>query len=494
MSQQSSPKHMHIPTETNGSSSLTVRANETFQIINLVDLVMDIAPLSMIHPPPQKKVMPYVSKNVKTSGKSSKPIIPSEDKTIVEEGSRSKGSEMRNLTMHAGGTENQTEAERSAIDKELRKFVTSILKEVNMDVLPDVQTSLAKETSTDNDSGEKDEESVPKHAALERRSKKKADDCVPEHASYERRSKNKADNVVNVDELSSDEEPLTNIMTPSRAKRLQRQKGKAVVFENSPSKEIKRKTGGLKSTPSRSSIGKSPIGPTRSWSKVVTLTRKRKVVSSSDAEFDVEKDVQDITLVKRYATKKPHVAVLEAPLDNVSLHYMRNAERWKYVIQRRVALDRELGKEALKCKKVVELIKVAGLMKTVRKFGPCYESLVKEFVVTVPDGCDDVKNVDYRKVYVIGNVVTFSPTVIKKFMGRIEVTQAELEVTDDQVCKEIIAKQVRHWPNKGKLYAGKLSVKYDILHRIRIGNWVSTNCNGAFMTIELWINLASVKL
>ena len=78
-----------------------------------------------------------------------------------------------------------------------------------------------------------------------------------------------------------------------------------------------------------------------------------KDVSSSDYEFDAEKDIQDITPVKRFATKKPHVVVPEAPLDNVSLHYVKNAERWKYVIQMRVDLERELGKDALKCKEVV---------------------------------------------------------------------------------------------------------------------------------------------
>jgi hypothetical protein len=32
---------------------------------------------------------------------------------------------------------------------------------------------------------------------------------------------------------------------------------------------------------------------------------------------------------------------------------VKNAERWKYVIQMRVDLERELGKDALKCKEVV---------------------------------------------------------------------------------------------------------------------------------------------
>ncbi|XP_050875393.1 uncharacterized protein LOC127079019 [Lathyrus oleraceus] len=299
--------------------------------------------------------------------------------------------------MHDDDPENPTAVERSATDKELRKFVASVLKKVNSDVLPDVQTSLVKDPSPNNDSREKGEENVP------------------DHSSRVRRSKKKVELVVNVEELTSDEEPLTNIVTP-----------------------MKRKDDGLKGTPSRSSTRKSRVSPTRSWSKAVTPTRKRKVVSSSESEFDVTQDVKDITPIKRYANEKPHNARFKSPLDNASLHYVKNAERWKYVIQRRVALEMELGKDTLKCKEVMELIEVVGLMKIITHFGPCYENLVKEFVVTIPDGCDDMNSADYGKVYVRGNVVTFSPTVINKFLGRPNEPQAELEVIDDQEKKEVV--------------------------------------------------------
>lgn len=88
---------------------------------------------------------------------------------------------------------------------------------------------------------------------------------------------------------------------------------------------MKRKADGLKGTPSRSSTGKYPVGPTRSWSKVVTPTRKRKDVSSSEPEFDVAQDVQDITPIKRPANNKPRDARSKSPLDNASLHYVKNA-------------------------------------------------------------------------------------------------------------------------------------------------------------------------
>ncbi|XP_050875650.1 uncharacterized protein LOC127079289 [Lathyrus oleraceus] len=264
-----------------------------------------------------------------------------------------------------------------------------------------------KNPSPDNDSSEKTEENVP------------------EHIAHERRCKKKAGLVINVEELTYDEEPLTNIVTPSIAKRLQRRKENTVAFEDSPS---------------RISTGKSPVGPIRSWSKVVNPTTKRKDVSSSESEFDVEKDVQDITAIKRSSNKMPHDVRSKVPLDNASLHYVKNVQRWKYVIQRRVALERELGKDALKCKEVMELIEAVGLMKTFTHIGPCYENLIKEFVVTIPDGCDDLKIDDYGKVYVRGILVTFSTTVINKFLGILDEPQAKLEVTDDQVCKEITTK------------------------------------------------------
>jgi len=49
--------------------------------------------------------------------------------------------------------------------------------------------------------------------------------------------------------------------------------------------------------------------------------------------------------------------------------------------------------------------------------------------------------------------------IINKFLGIDEVGVAEVEVTDNQVCKEIIANQVKVWPKKGKISSRKLSVK-----------------------------------
>ncbi|MCI35634.1 envelope-like protein, partial [Trifolium medium] len=73
----------------------------------------------------------------------------------------------------------------------------------------------------------------------------------------------------------------------------------------------------------------------------------------------------------------------------------------------------------------------------------------EEFLVNIPEDCDNPLSKEYLKVFVRGKCVEFSPTVINKFLERNEDPQPEVEVTDNDVCKEITANQVKVWPKKG---------------------------------------------
>ncbi|MCH96031.1 envelope-like protein, partial [Trifolium medium] len=148
---------------------------------------------------------------------------------------------------------------------------------------------------------------------------------------------------------------------------------------------------------------------------------------------------------------------------------------WKYVYNRRLALERELGKDALECQEIVDFIKEAGLLKTVWGLGDCYEKLVKEFLVNIPEDCVDPMSADFRKVFVRGKCVEFSPTVINQYLERGEDDVAEMEVTDNEVCKTLTNSQVKQWPRKGKLSSVKLTVKYALLNIIAVVNWVPTS-------------------
>ncbi|XP_058725686.1 uncharacterized protein LOC131596980 [Vicia villosa] len=251
--------------------------------------------------------------------------------------------------------------------------------------------------------------------------------------------------IVEVDNISDVE--LIASVSPSIAKRLMtRRKGKAVMH-SSPKKKtavnspIKKKDV-VGSLVKKKAVPKSTsVGPTKSWSKVVP--NKRKAIVLNETDSDVPSDVPDIPCRKKPSSSKLAASVPDVPIDNISFHFPSSVNRWKYVFQKRLALERELVKNALKCKEVMELIHHAGLMKTVSNFYKCYEILVKEFIVNLSEDCADA--------------------------------QSKLEVTDNQVCQVITAKQVKNWPLREKLSTGKLSVKYAMLHKIGAANWVPTN-------------------
>ncbi|XP_058742119.1 uncharacterized protein LOC131614568 [Vicia villosa] len=180
------------------------------------------------------------------------------------------------------------------------------------------------------------------------------------------------------------------------------------------------------------------VGPKKPWSKVVPKKRKARSIAENESDSDVVVDV----LARDF---------------------------------KRLALETELAQNALEYEDIMHLIHEAGLMKTVTQLSKCYEVLVKEFIVNLHKDCGNKETKEYLKVFVRGKCGNFSPTVINKFLERANEAQPELEVSDNQMCKEITAGQVKTWPVKGKLTASKLSVKYDILHMIGGANSTQVN-------------------
>ncbi|XP_050889712.1 uncharacterized protein LOC127095002 [Lathyrus oleraceus] len=223
--------------------------------------------------------------------------------------------------------------------------------------------------------------------------------------------------VIDLDDGSSDDQEESLIHhKPSVAKRMKTRKGKSVV-ELMSAREAK-KTG--------------VIGPSKPWSKVEI--KKRKARGDFEPEEDVEEDVPDISPAKKTTVRKSHVKVPTVHLDNISFHLEDGVAKWKFVIQKRVAVERELGKDVADVK--------------------------EEFIVNIPQDISNKNNKEFCKVCV---------------RGKNNEAAGELDVTDNQVCREITAKQVKVWPFKKHLPAGKLTIKYNILHKIGAANWVPTN-------------------
>ncbi|XP_057432348.1 uncharacterized protein LOC130725111 [Lotus japonicus] len=132
---------------------------------------------------------------------------------------------------------------------------------------------------------------------------------------------------------------------------------------------------------------------------------------------------------------------------------------------------------------IVALIDRAGLRKTVMDIGKCYEKLVKEFLVNLTDDVGIPGSAEFRKVYVRGKCVTFALAVINQALGRSVVEFVEEELSLEKVAKELTAGQVKKWPAKKLLSTGLLSVKYAILNRIGVVNWIPSHHTSAVSAI-----------
>jgi hypothetical protein len=122
--------------------------------------------------------------------------------------------------------------------------------------------------------------------------------------------------------------------------------------KGSIAKRLRSTTGKVVTPPTKASktrMKSVAVGPKKRWSKVtpkVTIgskSKKRKVVESSDSDFDdVEEDVPNISasVSKKSAGNKTSANVSVVPTDNISFHCPEYAQRWKYVFNRRLTLER----------------------------------------------------------------------------------------------------------------------------------------------------------
>ncbi|XP_050914791.1 uncharacterized protein LOC127129696 [Lathyrus oleraceus] len=226
--------------------------------------------------------------------------------------------------------------------------------------------------------------------------KERYEDINNELGNKEKNHTDQPTDIVNFEELDSDDIRIRKKLAPGIAKRLKNRKGQVVGSSNTPSKSARKKASDIISTSIKYAYG-----------------------------------------------KKIPANIPEVPRDNISFHSTKNVEKWKFVYQRRLALERELGKDVFESKKVLSLIQEAGLMKTITCFVKVYKILIKEFIMNISKECDNKRSKEFRKVYVRGRRMDFSPEIINRFLGRNKEDQVDIEVSDNVICREITAKQVK---------------------------------------------------
>ncbi|XP_057454111.1 uncharacterized protein LOC130745755 [Lotus japonicus] len=314
----------------------------------------------------------------------------------------------------------------------------------NQDAVPDVRASVLADGSTQEISGKEsnahEDSGVPTHSD---ESSSPSKDDEPVHVTIDdSQSKDSSQAPASIQNISgddSDDVPLTTSLPDSVAARIKR-KRRVPDVEESPAS--KKKT---KSTPTTFKSKQKDVKGKGKQQQVKSKSVKKKTVplAAEESGSDVEGDVEDIlpSEKKKYAGKRIPQNIPVVPIDNVSFHAEGHVQKWKYVCQRKVSKEREVGSDVLECKDVVALIEKAGLMKTILKVGKCYEKLVREFLVNLSVEVGLPESAEFRKVFVRAKCVEFSPAVINKALGRSDVEFVDEELSLDVIAKEITAGQ-----------------------------------------------------
>lgn len=117
---------------------------------------------------------------------------------------------------------------------------------------------------------------------------------------------------------------------------------------------------------------------------------KRKVAHAVEVvKDDVEDILNNIVIsyvkknTKTFRGKKIPTNILVSLMEKVFSISKESMLKWKYVYYKRIALERELSKKALRFEEIVELLEDAQVMKNVTCLSPLCPKLVNEFIFNI---------------------------------------------------------------------------------------------------------------
>ncbi|KAA0067619.1 envelope-like protein [Cucumis melo var. makuwa] len=148
-------------------------------------------------------------------------------------------------------------------------------------------------------------------------------------------------------------------------------------------------------------------------------------------------------------------------------HVEEGAHKWKYVVRQSIADEANISNHYSYCTTILDLIRNAGILQTVSEVGTFDPRLIHELIVSLPSNFNDLSAEEFYKVNIRGVYFHVSTTG-----GTVHV-----------------------WPVDGQLPVTSLTVKYAILHRIGISNWIpSTHASTISTSLGHFVYLVGTEV
>ncbi|GAA0183744.1 hypothetical protein LIER_31102 [Lithospermum erythrorhizon] len=125
---------------------------------------------------------------------------------------------------------------------------------------------------------------------------------------------------------------------------------------------------------------------------------------------------------------------------------------------------------------IMGILEEAGVMAIVELTSPYYPKLVQEFICNMSEDIDDTPSSHHHKVTFRNRTFDFSPRLINDHFGRPNGGGTGYNLRTSDIVKVLTAGVVDTWPDKG-LPSSRLSVKYVVLYKVGVANWIPTTHN-----------------
>ncbi|TYJ96982.1 flocculation protein FLO11-like [Cucumis melo var. makuwa] len=231
--------------------------------------------------------------------------------------------------------------------------------------------------------------------------------------------------------------------------------------------------------PGESSIPRSTEGPSEFLTLVSTPAH---VASSSGFRRPLTKG-QRVVSTKAVRRKAPP-NVSSVPIDGVSFHSEEGAHKWKYVVKQRIANEANIADRYNFCSAILELIRNVDLIRTLSEVGPFYPRLMRELIVNLPSDFNDPSADEYQKVHIRGVCFNVSSELLNSYLGiTLLADYAVSYPTLERLPEDLTSGTVPVWPVDGQLPVAFLTIKYSILYRIGISNWIPSTHASTILTL-----------
>ncbi|GAA0141168.1 hypothetical protein LIER_02375 [Lithospermum erythrorhizon] len=196
----------------------------------------------------------------------------------------------------------------------------------------------------------------------------------------------------------------------------------------------------------------------------------------------------------RRVERKARRAIEEATTDDVQ----EAAEDWNPVVeQHEVGNDEvEQGSDEehisaviIKRRKAIGKLKINENRSRVgnKRVPTNVAALVREFICSMTEDIDDPVSPNFQKVTFHNFTFDFSPSVINGYFARANGGDTGYNLQLSEIVKVLTGGAVNTWLDKEQILSSRLIVKYVVLHKIDVVNWVPTTHTKSVSDTVDWV-------